>query len=638
MQKLGLNAKFMGIVLLISGSCCGVAWLGLKGMTAVAADLNQIAHVVSPRKDHWYEIRGHQLGMVIRERDYFNETQSGGRKSIADRIDASKAAIEEALVKIEASHMPEQDKTKVAEFKRALGEWWGNHLQVRVKADKSDKDGARELSNRMRTLRQQFESITNEIIAHNKQLLESEYKSAREHYLGTRQLVMVLTLCSVLVGIGLALVMLYYMRRSINAVVRGLADHSDQVEEASQQVAQSAVKLSQATTEQAASLQETAASAQQLTSMVQRNMENAQAASTMTAASQESAQKGQRVVEEMARAIAEINSSNQDIMSEVNESNRQISEITKVIAEIGNKTKVINDIVFQTKLLSFNASVEAARAGEHGRGFAVVAEEVGNLARMSGTAAKEISDMLGTSIQKVDAIVRETKSNVERLVYIGKEKVDAGTRIVGECSGVLEEIVGSISQVARMSSDISSASQEQAQGVQEIGRAVGQLDYVTQTNAGAAEQAAAAADQLSGQARSMKVTVQSLLEIVNGASAFSDSQGHPEPEPKTDYAGDQDRRTRAPLTAAAAAAQATGSSPRPGLAVVSPPAANATGSSTQSSSQKSASSSRTKDAEKATTGKKGGRGGDGDGGGPLKLASGSEVAIPSENDPRFKDV
>jgi methyl-accepting chemotaxis protein len=89
----------------------------------------------------------------------------------------------------------------------------------------------------------------------------------------------------------------------------------------------------------------------------------------------------------------------------MNKSNDEISSIVKVIAEIGDKTKVINDIVFQTKLLSFNASVEAARAGEQGKGFAVVAEEVGNLATMSGKAAEEISSMLGDSMGKVELIV-----------------------------------------------------------------------------------------------------------------------------------------------------------------------------------------------------------------------------------------
>lgn len=102
----------------------------------------------------------------------------------------------------------------------------------------------------------------------------------------------------------------------------------------------------------------------------------------------------------MIHSITEISESNDRIMSQVADGNRKISEIVQVISEIGNKTKVINDIVFQTKLLSFNASVEAARAGEHGKGFAVVAEEVGNLAQMSGNAAKEISDMLNGSVSR----------------------------------------------------------------------------------------------------------------------------------------------------------------------------------------------------------------------------------------------
>jgi methyl-accepting chemotaxis protein len=187
-----------------------------------------------------------------------------------------------------------------------------------------------------------------------------------------------------------------------------------------------------------------------------------------------------------------------------------------VISDIGDKTKVINDIVFQTKLLSFNASVEAARAGEQGKGFAVVAEEVGNLARMSGNAAKEISDMLDQSILKVRTIVQETKSSVQNLVEQGKSKVASGSEIAKECGHVLEEIVVSVSTVSRMSGEISVASSEQAQGVQEITKAVHQLDEVTQKNSATTHETATAAQHLASQADSLKHIVENLVMTVDG--------------------------------------------------------------------------------------------------------------------------
>jgi methyl-accepting chemotaxis protein len=135
-----------------------------------------------------------------------------------------------------------------------------------------------------------------------------------------------------------------------------------------------AEQLSQATTEQAASLEQTSASIHEMNSMVERNTENAKAAADKSGHSRDGALRGKDVVTKMMTAINEINDANSGIMSQIDESNVRMGEIITVINEIGSKTRVINDIVFQTKLLSFNASVEAARAGEHGKGFAVVAE------------------------------------------------------------------------------------------------------------------------------------------------------------------------------------------------------------------------------------------------------------------------
>ena len=206
-------------------------------------------------------------------------------------------------------------------------------------------------------------------------------------------------------------------------------------------------------------------------------------------------------------------------MIQINESNREISEIVKVIAEIGNKTKVINDIVFQTKLLSFNASVEAARAGEQGKGFAVVAEEVGNLAEMSGKAAKEITGMLDDSIQKVEDIVKNTKLRIETLIVVGKEKVQAGTVMAGRCDDVLSEIVLNVSNVNSFVSEISIASQEQAQGIREINKAIAQLDQVGHQNTSASEQASATAQDLNQQVLTLRSMVNVLNETLLGVKA-----------------------------------------------------------------------------------------------------------------------
>lgn len=327
----------------------------------------------------------------------------------------------------------------------------------------------------------------------------------------------------VIVGTLLSMLWGFLMSRSLSNALNHIAEQlsagATEVAAASGQLSSSSQSLSSAASEQAASLQQTSASLEQVSSMVNKTSDNAGTALTKSGASKTSANQGQGVVQEMLRRMDEINQSNVHIAQQIERSNTEISGIVKVIEEIGSKTKVINDIVFQTKLLSFNASVEAARAGEHGKGFAVVAEEVGNLAQMSGNAAKEISDLLDSSIQGVVNTVNETKSKVESLVSEGRHRVESGITVARQCGDAFGIIVENITSVAGMTEEISTATNEQAQGVQEITKAIRQLDQVTQQNASANEQVAAASEELSSQARSLKEAANQLVLLVNGAGA-----------------------------------------------------------------------------------------------------------------------
>ena len=204
-------------------------------------------------------------------------------------------------------------------------------------------------------------------------------------------------------------------RRMLHMIekLRGVTEVTDK---RSLEVQEASLKVSSATTEQAAAIQETVSTLNEITAMANKSSDYVKTSVDKSTNSHTVATEGKKAVENMIEAMEAINQSNNDISDEVNKSNEQTAGIVKVINEISDKTKVINDIVFQTKLLSFNASVEAARAGEHGRGFAVVAEEVGNLAEMSGRAAKEISEILQASISNVEAVVKETGESVDRLI------------------------------------------------------------------------------------------------------------------------------------------------------------------------------------------------------------------------------
>ena len=307
--------------------------------------------------------------------------------------------------------------------------------------------------------------------------------------------------------------------KKLSEISHSLSEGASSVSVAATQIASASEEISQSSVEQASSLQETTASIEETSAMVSKNADNAKKSTEVSIMGQESALRGKKAVEEMVRSIDEISKNNNEIMIQVTEGNREISDIVKVIAEIGNKTKVINDIVFQTKLLSFNASVEAARAGEQGKGFAVVAEEVGNLAEMSGKAAKEITEMLEVSIKKVEDIVKHTKSRVENLIIVGKEKVQAGTVMAERCNDVLNEIVLNVTNVNSFVSEISIASQEQAQGIREINKAIAQLDQVGHQNTSASEQASATAQDLNQQVLTLRSMVNVLNETLLGEKA-----------------------------------------------------------------------------------------------------------------------
>ncbi|MDR3607846.1 MAG: methyl-accepting chemotaxis protein [Oligoflexia bacterium] len=310
-----------------------------------------------------------------------------------------------------------------------------------------------------------------------------------------------------------------YLSKQLQQVADTLSENSESMTGTTRHVSEAGNMLSKSATEHAAALQETVSAIEQVSAMVQKNTENAKRSEQVSNASQETVLKGKRAVDSMVRSIEDIRNSNNDIMNQIEISNQQIADIVKVISEIGTKTKVINDIVFQTKLLSFNASVEAARAGEHGKGFAVVAEEVGNLAHMSGNAAKEISQMLEGSIRKVEGIVNETKGRVQSLVATGKEKVENGTNTAQQCGLAFDEIVKNVTLVNQLIAEIAGASREQAQGVQEINKAMNLMDQVTQTNAKSAQEVASGAASLQRQADSLRSRARQLQQLVTGGAS-----------------------------------------------------------------------------------------------------------------------
>ncbi|MBG0521598.1 Tar ligand binding domain-containing protein [Enterobacter cloacae] len=254
------------------------------------------------------------------------------------------------------------------------------------------------------------------------------------------------------------------MRTSLAETVSGIRESVLRIHTNAQEIAHGNNDLSSRTEEQAAALQETAASMEQIKTTVRQNADNAHAARELAESASANAHNGGEVMQSL-----------EQIMAQITTSSRQIADINGVIDSIAN----------QTNILALNAAVEAARAGEQGRGFAVVAEEVRNLAKRSADAAKEINQLINTSVSNIDT----------------------GSRQVGQASTVMQEIVTSVSQVTQIMGEITSASDEQSAGINQISQAVNEMDLVTQQNAAMVEEAALAASELEAQSDALETLV-----------------------------------------------------------------------------------------------------------------------------------
>ncbi|MDH4469269.1 MAG: methyl-accepting chemotaxis protein [Bacteriovoracaceae bacterium] len=225
----------------------------------------------------------------------------------------------------------------------------------------------------------------------------------------------------------------------------------------------------------------------------------------------------------MNESIEQIYQGNQGLFGEVEKSNAKFQEILELIKNIESKTKVINDIVFQTKLLSFNASVEAARAGEAGKGFAVVAEEVGNLASMSGKAAFEISGLINTSTQTVEKIVGDAKKFLQEIIVKSKSELDQGRSSTKKCQTSFEKIQDSTNEIGKNLEEMIFAINEQSTGVVEINKATQELDKNTQVLAQESHSLGQSIIQLNESAQSLESSIQTLHQLA-GQSAQNDNQ------------------------------------------------------------------------------------------------------------------
>ena len=321
------------------------------------------------------------------------------------------------------------------------------------------------------------------------------------------------------------------MSESLGRMVYQVRQSTDSIATASAEIAQGNHDLSARTEQTSSNLQETAAAMEQFTSTIQQSAQSAQQASSLANGAASVARKGGDVVSQVVSTMEEIQ--------------RSSSKIADIIG-------VIDGIAFQTNILALNAAVEAARAGEQGRGFAVVASEVRSLAGRSAEAAKEIKQLIGVSV----------------------EKVEAGSGLVQQAGSTMQDIVQSVQRVTDMIGEITAASTEQSAGIAQVNQAVGNLDQMTQQNAALVEESTAAAQSLREQAEQLAQAVSQFKVSGAAADAMAALRRHA-PAPTPASAPAKPVAAPAPSAPRLAAARAPASAGKLATAAPARPAARA---------------------------------------------------------------
>lgn len=425
-----------------------------------------------------------------------HDPRFGQAATIAEKVNDASRGMRDNLKASEALQINSEVARDLSEAHQAVENYLNAAAIMASKAD-SDYSSAIEQFNRFSTsfdtLEGKFEKLSDAV--------ERSAEEERSRSMSVASAVQDTLIITLIIAFGILTVSSVLLVRSvlgpIDRVIDGLSLSAKEVEASAAKMTASSEQLAASTTEQAAAVQESVASMTEMSGMIAQTSDSATSSLANTKRMAERTEEGNRIME---RLVASIES--------IQQANSQLVEMVNIIGEISNKTTVINDIVFKTQLLSFNASIEAARAGQHGRGFAVVAEEVGNLAEMSGTAAKGIEALLETSRRQVSEIVEGTQ-----------QRVKDGQQVSREALAIFNEIARETSNISRQVESINDATREQQLGVQQTSTAMTQMDHAAQRNNQLAGETLESAGDLSSQSKTLTEIMRELMAVVYAQKA-----------------------------------------------------------------------------------------------------------------------
>jgi methyl-accepting chemotaxis protein len=460
-----------------------VTFIGTSRIDLLNDKVIRIVQVRMPQMNMFYEIMKDYDAIARSARNIALTTDEGDWQKQKENFAKAKTELTDTLNKLEPTMTTDKGKELFRGMKEALT----------AVVQLSEKAVALGTANK---LEEAGDVIINEILEPQSRMLQQldsfvrlgqelslkDGEASAQAASGGKALLLSMGAAATVLGLLMAFFITRSITGSIGRVVEGLTEGADQVASASAQVASASQELAEGASEQAASLEETSSSLEEMASMTKQNAENANQANVLM-------NKTKQVVEQANGSMAHLIAS----MEEISKASEATSKIIKTIDEIA----------FQTNLLALNAAVEAARAGEAGAGFAVVADEVRNLAMRAAEAAKNTADLIEGTVKKI----RE------------------GSEVVQRTNTEFSGVQTSSARMGELVGEISAASAEQAQGIEQISKAVSEMDKVVQRNSASAEESASASEEMSAQAEQMKQFVGELAILVGDANGHSTNEG-----------------------------------------------------------------------------------------------------------------